>query len=204
MIYEIRTYDLRPGGVPEVEKRFAERLPGRLSYSSLAGFWHSEVGPLNQVVHIWPYDDLNQRDEIRKQATSSGGWPPDISEFVLNMQSEIYLPAAFMTPMGERDIGPMYEMRTYTYPPRAIPRVLEAWGEAIVERVKLSPLAGCWHSDIGGLNRFVHLWAYRSFEERGRVRAETQKRGIWPPRPGVSPIRMENKILLPASFSPMQ
>jgi hypothetical protein len=204
VIYEIRTYDLKPGSVPEFEKRFAERLPGRLSYSPLAGFWHSEIGPLNQVVHIWPYDDLNQREEIRRQAASSGNWPPDIAEFVLNMQSEIYLAAAFMTPMGERDIGPMYEMRTYTYPPRTIPRVMEAWGEAIAERVKLSPLAGCWHSDIGGLNRFVHLWAYKSFEERGRVRAETQKRGIWPPRSGVSPMRMENKILLPASFSPMQ
>ena len=204
MIYEIRTYDLRPGSVPEVEKRFAESLPGRLTYSPLAGFWHSEIGPLNQVVHIWPYDDLGQREDIRRQAASSAGWPPDIAEFVLNMQSEIYLPAAFMTPMGDRAIGPMYEMRTYTYPLRAIPRVLEAWGEAIAERVKLSPLAGCWHSDIGGLNRFVHLWAYRSFEERGRVRAETQRLGIWPPRPGVTPIRMENKLLLPASFSPMQ
>ncbi|MFH1559836.1 MAG: NIPSNAP family protein [Chloroflexota bacterium] len=204
MIYEIRTYDLRPGSVPEFEKRFAESLPGRLSHSRLAGFWHSEIGPLNQVVHIWPYDDLNQREEVRKQA-ASGTWPPDTSEFTLNMQSEIYLPAAFMTPMGERDIGPMYEMRTYTYPSGgAIQRVLEAWGEAIVEREKLSPLAGCWHSAIGGLNRFVHLWAYRSFEERGRVREETREKGIWPPRPGVTPIRMENKILFPASFSPMQ
>ncbi|MBI4281986.1 MAG: NIPSNAP family protein [Chloroflexi bacterium] len=204
MIYEIRTYDLRPGSVAEVEKRFAESLPGRLNYSPLAGFWHSEIGPLNQIVHIWPYDDLNQRDGIRRQAASSAGWPPDIAEFVVNMQSEIFLPAPFMTSMGERNIGPLYEMRSYTYPLRAIPLVLEAWSKAIAEREKLSPLAGCWHSDIGGLNRFVHLWAYKSFEERGRVREETQKRGIWPPRAGVSPVRMENKLLLPASFSPMQ
>ena len=203
MIYEIRTYDLRPGSVTEVEKRFAESLPGRLSHSRMAGFWHTEIGPLNQIVHIWPYDDLNHRAEVREKATS-GQWPPDIAEFVVNMQSEIYVPAAFMTPMGERDIGPLYEMRTYTYAIGAIPRVLEAWGAAIEERVKLSPLAGCWRSELGGLNRFVHLWAYKSLEERGRVRAEALEKGVWPPRAGVSPIKMENKLLFPASFSPMK
>ena len=203
MIYEIRTYDLKPGGVAEVEKRFAEKLPARLNYSQMAGFWHTDIGPLNQVVHIWPYDDLNQRAEIREQATK-GDWPPDISEFILNMQSEIFLSAPFMTPMGNRDIGPIFEMRTYTYPLGTIQQVLEAWGGAIAEREKLSPLAGCWHSELGGLNRFIHLWAYKSLEERNRVREEAQEKAIWPPRSGVSPTRTENKILVPASFSPMR
>ena len=200
----MRTYDLRPGGVREAEARFAEKLPGRSSYSKMAGLWHTDIGPLNQVVHIWPFDDLTQRADVRQRAVADGAWPPNIGEFIVNMQSDIYLPAPFMTPTGERSIGPVYEMRTYTYPPGAIPKVLEAWGNGIAEREKLSPLAGCWYSDIGGLNRFVHLWAYSSLEERRRVRAEAQEKGIWPPRAGVSPMRMENKILLPADCSPMQ
>jgi len=142
--------------------------------------------------------------EIRKKVAASGNWPPDVAEFILNMQSEIYLPAPFMTLLGERDIGPIYEMRIYTYPFRAIQKVLEAWGERIAKREKLSPLAGCWYSDIGGLNRFVHLWAYKSFEERQRVRAEARQKGVWPPQAGVLPVKQENKILFPASFSPMR
>lgn len=204
MLYEIRTYDLMAGSLAEVEKRFGERMPGRLAHSKLGGFWHTDVGPLNQIIHIWPYEDLNQRSDIRAQSTADGGWPPHVAEFIVNMQSEVYLPAPFMTPLGERAIGPLYEMRTYTYAPRAIPRVLEAWGEAIAAREELSPLAGCWYSDIGGLNRLVHLWAYSSFEERASVRAEAQAKGIWPARSGVSPLKMENKLLVPASFSPMQ
>ena len=51
-IYEIRTYDVKPRSIPELEKRVADRLPGRLAYSGLGGFWHTEIGPLNQVVHI--------------------------------------------------------------------------------------------------------------------------------------------------------
>ena len=204
MIYEIRTYALKPRSLPEFEKRTAEKVAGRLKYSQLGGYWRTEVGPLNQVVHIWPYEDLNQRSEVRAKVGEDGIWPPDNAEFTLDMKSEIYNPAPFMTPLGERSIGPLYEMRTYTYPNGSIPRVLEAWGNAIGEREKLSPLAGCWYAEIGSLNRFIHLWAYSDANERDRVRAEAVGSGIWPPKGGVAPLKQETKFLVPFGFSPMQ
>lgn len=204
MIYEFRTYDLKPRSLPEFEKRIAEKLPGRLAYSKLGGFWYTEVGPLNQVIHIWPYEDLNQRADIRARAVAGGKWPPDVAEFIVNMQSEIFHPAPFMKPLGERKIGPVYEMRIYTLPLGAINKVLDAWAQKIAERDKLSPLAGCWYSEIGELNKFVHIWAYKSFDERTRIRAEAQAKGIWPPSSGVGLIKQETKILLPFKFSPMQ
>ena len=33
MIYEVRTYTLRTGAVPEFEERYAKRLPARLKHS---------------------------------------------------------------------------------------------------------------------------------------------------------------------------
>ena len=39
MIYEVRTYDLKPRAVPEVEKRFGELYEAkRRKYSELAAF----------------------------------------------------------------------------------------------------------------------------------------------------------------------
>ena len=204
MLYEIRTYDLQPRSVPEFESRFGEKLPGRLKFSPLGGLWHTEIGPLNQVIHIWPYEDMNARTEIRAKAVEAGAWPPNTSEFVVNMNSEMFIPADFMTPLGDRDIGPVYEMRSYTYAPGDIPKVLAAWGGAIEAREKLSPLAGCWYSDLGNLNKFVHLWAYKSVEERNSVRDEARAKGIWPPASGVSPIKQENKLIMPAACSSMQ
>ena len=94
---------------------------------------------------------------------------------------------------------PLYEMRLYTYPSEGMPQVLEAWGAAIPERVKFSPLAGCWYSEYGGVNNFIHIWAYKSFEERARIRAETREKGVWrPPKGSVRPITQESKLLLPA------
>jgi hypothetical protein len=53
MIIEMRTYTLQPGTLAEVEKRFGASLPGREKHSKLAAFWHTEVGQLNQIIHVW-------------------------------------------------------------------------------------------------------------------------------------------------------
>jgi len=205
MLYEVRTYDLKPRSVPVWEEAFAEKLPGRLNYSSLGGLWHTEAGPLNQVVHIWPYEDVGQRADVRARAVADGAWPPQTSEpVVLNMQSDVYLPAPFMEPLGERKVGPIYEMRIYQYNPGDIPKVIEAWGNAIEERTKYSPLVAAMYSEFGALNKWMHIWAYESFEQRMQVRQETREKGVWPPQSPVSPIKQENKILIPAACSPMQ
>ena len=205
MIYEFRTYDLKPRAVPEFEKRSAEKIKeGRLDHSDLFGFWYTEAGPLNQVVHVWPYEDLNQRGDVRARVVEEGVWPPDNSEFVLNMRSEIFLPAPFMRYRGEAKLGPVYEMRIYTYNPGDIPQVIDKWGQYIEEREKFSPLVGAWYSELGALNTWIHMWAYESFDHRMKVRGETREKGVWPPPSGVSPISQENKLMLPMSFSPLQ
>ena len=53
---------------------------------------------------------------------------------------------------GSRDYGTgnVYEMRTYTYAPGDIPKVLDGWSKAIDAREKFSPLAACWTSEVKG------------------------------------------------------
>ena len=100
MIYEIRTYTLKPGTVPEFEKRFEASMENRSKYSELAAFWHTDIGPLNQVIHVWGYENLKQRTDVRTQAAKEPDWPPNVHEMLLTMRSEIFSPA-FQT--GEED-----------------------------------------------------------------------------------------------------
>ena len=96
-------------------------------------------------------------------------------------------------------------MRTYTYAAGDLPKVLEGWAKAIAAREKFSHLAACWTSEIGGLNEFVHTWVYKDLAERDRVRAESRAPGrAWPAQTGVRPLRQENKLLIPAAFSPVR
>jgi hypothetical protein len=208
MLYEVRTYTLRPGTTPEFEERYAKRLPLREKHSKLGAFWHTDVGPLNQVIHVYPYEDLAQRTAVREAMAKDTALAqvPGGREFIAAQETEIVIPAPFMHALGSRDYGSgnVYEMRTYTFAPGDIPKVLDGWAKAIEAREKHSYLAACWTSELGALNRFTHVWVYKDLNERARVRAETRQAGVWPPQTGVRPIRQENKIVVPAAFSPVR
>src|SRR5215468_3323900 len=114
MIYEFRTYTLAPRALPEFQRRFGEALPPRLALSPLAAFWYTEIGPLNQVVHVWPYENALERSRIRAQVVNDGIWPPQTSAFVADMKSELLTPLPFSPPMAPAADGPYFEMRSYT------------------------------------------------------------------------------------------
>ena len=209
MIYEVRTYTLKTGAVAEFEERFAKRKPVREKHSKLGAFWHTDFGPLNQVVHAWPYDDLQHRTAVREAMAKDAELNaiPGGRDLIVAQEADIMIPAPFMRPLGSRDYGSgnVYEQRTYTYAAGDIPKVLEAWAKVIESRERLSPLAACWTSELGGLNKFVHTWVYKDLAERARVREESRRPGSgWPAQSGVRPVRQENKLLMPASFSPVR
>ena len=96
MIIEMRSYTLQPGTVAAFEERFAKALPARAKVSPLAAFWHTEVGPLNRVIHVWTYDDLGARTRLRAEASKVEGWPPNVAEFEVELQSDIYNPGTVL------------------------------------------------------------------------------------------------------------
>ena len=53
MVYEMRVYTLQPGKVAALRVVKKAALPVISKYSKLVGWWSTEVGPLNEVVHIW-------------------------------------------------------------------------------------------------------------------------------------------------------
>lgn len=204
MIHEIRTYDLVAGGTAEFLEKTAALVDKRIEYSPLVGFFYTEVGPLNRVMHIWQYEDLNQRTEVRAQVVKDGIWPPDNAAVMVKQQSDICMLAPFLPNLEiERNIGPLFELRSYTYPPNTIPQVIEAWGSKIEARMELSQPVGIWYSDIGGLNKWMHMWSYESYEARVEARKKFASIG-WPPKSGVSPLTMENMLMHAADFSPVQ
>ena len=205
MIYEIRSYRLKPRSLAEVEQRFGEAYEHRKKYSPLAGFWHTEIGPLNEIVHMWPYADLAERARVRAEAAKDPNWPPKTADFILQMQSEIVVPFPFVPDVTPGKLGPVYELRYYTIKAGTLPDVIKRWETKIGERTKLSPLVLAGGVDLGEANRFIHIWAYGSLDQRAAVRARARETGVWPPPGGGDTLLTQaNKILLPAAFSPLQ
>jgi hypothetical protein len=109
-------------------------------------------------------------------------------------------------------MGPYFEIRTYTYATGNLRNILNAWERAIPARVQYGPVCAIWYSELGGLNKFVHIWPYATLDERVQIRAKARAAGVWPPSvvakreglPGYELLAQENKIVMPAAFSPLQ
>jgi len=203
MIVEMRTTRVKAMTPKKVEDRFAQALPERQKLSPLGGFFHSDVGTLNQIVELWPYESLAHREDVQTRAAKIG-WPPDIHEFAVVQDTKILSPAPFSPPLKPGHFGNVYEIRQYIYQPGTIPKVIDAWIPLIEARVKLSPLVGCWYTELGPLHQRVHIWPYQDAAERQRIRAESVERKMWPPPTAEWVVLMENALTLPAPFSPLR
>jgi len=205
MIYEIRTYQIKPGSLAEVEKRFGEGYEYRKKYSPLAAFWHTEIGPLNEIVHVWPYADLAERARVRAEAAKDPNWPPKVQEFITKMESEVLVPFPFIPELTPGKMGPVFELRYYNIKAGTLPALIKRWEGALPARIKMSPIVLAGNVDFGQANGFIHIWAYSSMDQRMAIRTKAREMGVWPPPGGGDTLLAQaNKILLPASFSPVQ
>lgn len=100
MIVEERTYTLKPG---TVHQYYADYESGGLGIQkrilgNLIGYFHTEIGQLNKVVHLWGYESLAEREKRRAALFADAEWlaylqqSPDI---VVEMESRILVPAPF-------------------------------------------------------------------------------------------------------------
>ena len=204
MIYEFRTYTLKVGSMGKFEENFAKALPIREKHSKLTACWHTEIGLLNQIIHVWAYDDMKHRAEVRAAAAAEPGWPPPgDDEHILKMETEIVMPAPFQGAIEPGHHGNFFEMRYYDTLPNAMPEIMDVWGAKLPSRLKYSPLFFCGSTDMGSLNRLIHIWAYEDMKQRSEIRAASVAAGDWPPATGKFLVTMNNKIMVPSSFSPV-
>ena len=104
MIVEQRTYTLHPGQhlkyLDTYEKEGLEIQ--RPILGNLVGYFYTDIGPLNQIVHMWVYDSLDERTKRRRKLFEDLGWRAYIQMIVpmiASRESKILIPAPF-SPIG--------------------------------------------------------------------------------------------------------
>ncbi len=102
MIIDHRTYTLNPHKLrPWLELYERYGLPVQLKHlGGLVGFFVSEIGPLNQVVHIWSYDSLDERQRRRAEMAKDPEWADFLKRngelaALQSQESKIMVPTAF-------------------------------------------------------------------------------------------------------------
>jgi hypothetical protein len=100
MIVEERVYTLQSGKAAEFVNIYAgEGLAVHNRHlPKMLGFFTTEVGPLNQVVHLWAYASFEERMRCRTAAQTDPDWAPcgaRLRQLIVTQENKLLLPTAF-------------------------------------------------------------------------------------------------------------
>jgi hypothetical protein len=100
MFVEQRLYTCAPGNTGEFLRVYhAEgREPQTDHLGHPVGYYISEIGPLNQIMTLWPYATLDERMEKRRALFQDAAWNAFLDKarpLLTTQESRILVPAPF-------------------------------------------------------------------------------------------------------------
>jgi len=103
MIVEQRSYDIVPGRIAEYVDLYESLGVGVQvrHLGCLLGYFHSEFGDLNQITHLWRYDDLSDRATRRAKLFADPDWLEffhRVLPIIVKQHSVLLNPLAFVSP----------------------------------------------------------------------------------------------------------
>ena len=100
MIIEQRTYTLYPGKVPEYLRLYEQEglaIQGPI-LGNLIGYFSTDIGTLNQIIHMWGYDSFEERSKRRAQMQADPGWKAYVAKIqplIQTQETKILNPTSF-------------------------------------------------------------------------------------------------------------
>ena len=204
--FELITFTVHVGTHGQAMERIQSALQADAIGGQLFGCWFSELGQLNQVAVLRGFESLESRQAERERLLLDGD-PLGVEEFMTDMRIEDYCLFPFLDGITPGDFGPFYELRVYDVRPSGLKATLDGWADAVPPRTTdtYSPLAAAFYATNGRTPRIMHLWPYRTLEERLEIRTKTVNDGVWPPKGGPAQLLdMHSTVYLPADFSPLK
>ena len=211
MLYEMRTYTTIPGQAPVLARYSAEigRPIRGDEHGKLEGYWLTEIGPLNQVMHLWSYEDANHRQEAKIGLAGNKAWHADYlpKAVPLILRQDIRLMSATKPLTPPATDGNVYEYRHYRCRIGKAREFAEKLTDALTVRERHSKNVGIWVTDSGQPNEVSHLWVYGDLNQRTQARAAAAADPDWQAflKGGAERIEeMHSCILIPWSHSPLK
>jgi len=100
MIVDHRVYSIRPGAIqPFLELFERDGLPLYLHYcGKLLGYYVAESGELNQLIHLWAYESVEDRERRRANLYLDDRWTAFLDAalpMVVRQESRLLKPTRF-------------------------------------------------------------------------------------------------------------
>lgn len=227
-LIELRTYDTIPSKTLEYKELAKTSASVRSKYTkdSWKLFLSAETGygSLSEFVHLYTYDSMVHRAEVRKAMGKDEEWKKFLEESkpcLSQQQSEIFVPTkiagidyfASEASLGESD-DTVYEIRHYQLLPgyTTVPKMIDIFARGLPDKLaacdsSLGELIVLAHSDVSTLNQFIEIWRYPSPAASIEHREASRKALVW--RETIAEaakitVTFKNRIMIPTSFSPLK
>ena len=99
-LQELRIYEIKPEYFAAYLKLTSEMYHLRTKHSPLLGYWITEIGGQNEVCHLWEWESLEQRAQVREAMKADKSWFDDYLSKILPWlvkQSNILLRGELIT-----------------------------------------------------------------------------------------------------------
>ena len=100
MIVEMRTYNIKTARLNDFIKIYDEEI--REVHTKILGnqigFFYSEFGKLNQVIHLYGYDSYEDRSIRRKELSENlafKSYVKKVADLIVSQDNQILLPTSF-------------------------------------------------------------------------------------------------------------
>ena len=173
MIVDVRRYTLKPGQLGSYLARYGSEGYAAQSrhLGQAVGWFVSDVGPQNHVVHLWEFDDVADMEARRTAMATDIAWIEVRKKFkgaFASQQTEIMKIVPGL-PFLRAAVKPgLADIRIYTLHHGAMVdflRVLRT-GSALVQARHWTDNIAYLVSHTGQQNRIMHIWGHADHAER--------------------------------------
>ena len=173
MIVDVRRYTLKPGQLgPYLARYGAAGYPAQARHLGEAlGWFVVDVGPQNQVLHLWSYADAADMEARRAAMAADADWVDVRKDFkgLFAAQETEVMTVIPGLPYTRSDKAPgLVDIRIYTLHHGELPGFLDvlATRSAPVQARHWTDNIAYLVSRTGRQNRIMHLWGHADHAER--------------------------------------
>jgi len=185
-VHEIVSHSVKPGMVTDYLALVGVEYPKLAAETAndvhLVGSWRTRVGDLDKFTHIWEYKGYagytRTVDRLQKQ--------PDYAEFQSQLSvmlrgrnNELVQEFSFWPTSPPRDLGGIFELRTYLLQPGKLLEWESHWRMGLQARKAVMEGVGAWFTQIGTLNRVHHMWQFKDLKDRQSSREKSWEIAGW-------------------------
>jgi hypothetical protein len=212
MINELRMYTTRPGKMKDVvnaSATVAQKIRGGDTYGKLIGHWWSEIGKMNQYVHMWEYKDPEEMRRLRSELAAKEDWKnkfvPLVGPNILTQEIRLLRPLTeIKKPVNSSNI---YELKIIKLNIGQSAK----WAKKFLEIVGLiensSINIGIWNTELQDPNEIISLWSHPNLENMSKYWHDLESNKDWNDFNNYqeNSVKSEENIILKSSIcSPLQ